>query len=160
MKKVTVIFAVLVLATTIKVNAQGAGKVSTHDVSMAPTAPASKIGAGHLILPVANLKEGQNTLLTKEGKGTLTFVKRGDSFSDVIYKDSTGSSTRLLPTQGGANGAPKPECKTELPDACFGTADKTIGMCICKPGDISNGRPGTYYIKLQVRGHRIPLTAQ
>ncbi len=144
MKKL--IITILVLATTIKVNAQGAGKVSTHDVSIAPTA-ITKMGPGQLILSGANLKEGTNRLEAKELTGTLVFVKKGNSFSDVVFTDNTGKSTRLTPTRSGTNGAPTPPCKTTLPDACFGTADKSIGMCICKPGDLSNG-DNTYSIKM------------
>jgi len=145
MKKVTTIFAILVLATTIKVNAQGAGKVSTHDVSIVPTA-ITKVGPGQVIFAGANFKEGANRMQSKELTGTLVFVKKGNSFSEVIFTDDAGKSTRLTPTRGGTNGAPKPECKTKLPDACFSSPDKNIGMCICKPGNLTNGGEETYTV--------------
>ena len=143
MKKLTAIFAILILATTIKVSAQGTGKVSVHDISITKV---TKIGQGDVILSGANLKEGTNRMTVKELTGTLVFVKKGNSFSDVIFTDNAGKSTRLTPTRGGTNGAPKPECKTKLPDACFSSPDKNIGMCICKPGDITNGDAG-YVVK-------------
>jgi hypothetical protein len=151
MKKLTVIFAVLVLATTIKVSAQPRGKVSTHDVSIAPTA-ITKVGPGQWVLSGANLKEGTNRMQTKELTGTLVFVKKGDSFSEVIFTDDAGKPTRLTPTRGGTNGAPTPTCKTKLPDACFGSPDKNIGMCICKPGDISAGGDPTWVLSFQHLG--------
>jgi len=145
MKKITAIFAVLVLATTIKVNAQGAGKVSVHDISITKTA-ITKVGPGQVVFSSANLKEGTNRMQAKELTGTLVFVKNGNSFSDVVFTDDAGKTTRLTPTRGGANGAPTPTCKTKLPDACFGTANKNIGLCICKPGDLSNGGDEVYTV--------------
>ena len=91
------------------------------------------------ILDAASLKEGQNSMLIKEGKGTLQFTKSGDRFTNVSFKDSAGVVIQLTPAAAGTQGAPKPACKYPLPDACFGTADKNIGLCICKPSDISGG---------------------
>lgn len=147
MKKLTAIFAVLVLATTIKVSAQGAGKVSVHDISITKV-KIVKIGQGDVILSGVNLKEGTNRMQTKELLGTLLFVKSGNTFSDVIFTDEAGKSTRLTPARGGTDGAPTPTCKTKLPDACFSSPDKNIGMCICKPGDITNGDE-VYTIKVR-----------
>jgi hypothetical protein len=142
MKKLTAIFAVLIMAAAIKVNAQGAGKVSVHDISVTKVTRTHDVngdGRGDLILITPSLKEGTNRMTTKELSGTLVFVKRGETFSDVVFTDQSGKSTRLTPTRGGTNGAPNPECKTKLPDVCFGTADKSIGLCICKPANLSNG---------------------
>ena len=142
MKKLTVIFAILMLATTIKLNAQGTVKIPTQ-----PTAKGiTKLGS-RLLMLTGTMKEGMNSMLVKEGKGTLQFVKKGDSYADVIFTDENGKVIRLMPATGGTNGAPTPECKTKLPDACFGSADKNIGMCICKPDNISNGVDQGYTVK-------------
>jgi len=86
-----------------------------------------------------SMVQGTQTIQVPDGKGTLRFDKRGDKFLNVVFTDAAGKSFRLAPVQPGTGGAPKPACKFPLPDACFGTADKNIGMCICKPTDISNG---------------------
>lgn len=84
-------------------------------------------------------KEGSNTVPVPNGRGTIRFVKRGDKISDVVFTDAAGKATRLNPVQPGTNGAPQPSCKFPIPDACFGTADKNIGMCMCKPTNLSSG---------------------
>ena len=123
MKKIIVAFSLFAFAITGNSFAQTGGV---------------RVAVGDLNLSAGKIKEGVNTV-TKAGQGTLTFVKKGDSFSEVIYKDAAGISTRLIPTPAGTGGAPNPECKTKLPDACFGTANKSIGMCICRPGSIPTG---------------------
>lgn len=128
MKKVALIFAVVLVAFTGKLSAQ---RIVLEDV----------------LISSVKIKEGTNTFPAPNNKGTVKFVKRGDTFTDVFYIDAAGKSTRLEPTRGGANGAPKPECKTTLPDACYGSANKNIGLCICKPGNLSNGTE-TYNIGL------------
>ena len=82
---------------------------------------------------------GAQTVPVPNGKGTLKFEKNGDKFTNVTYFDANGKAHRMQPTKGGTNGAPQTPCKYPLPDACFGTADKNIGMCICKPTDLSSG---------------------
>jgi hypothetical protein len=84
-------------------------------------------------------KEGTNTVQVPDGMGTIRFVKRGVKISDVVFTDAAGKSTKLNPVQPGTNGAPSPSCKYPLPDACFATSDKNIGMCMCKPTNLSNG---------------------
>jgi hypothetical protein len=111
----------------------------------------TKVGPGQVIFSGANLKEGTNRMqLTKELTGTLVFVKKGNSFSDVIFTDKAGKSIKLTATRGGTNGAPKPECKTTLPDACFSSSDKNIGLCICKPATISSGGNDIYTVRMQI----------
>lgn len=125
MKKVSLILSMLVLVTGALMaqshSGGGTGKVSMQDFHFKPI-------------------EGKNTVRVPDGNGTLTFVKRGDRFSDVVYTDAAGKATRLAPVQPGTGGAPKPACKFPIPDACFGIPNnQSIGMCICKPTDISNG---------------------
>ena len=86
--------------------------------------------------------EGPSTIPVPNGRGTLKLVVRGDKFSDVVYTDAAGKSTRLVPSPGGTAGAPKTECKYPIPDACFGTADKKIGLCMCRPTNLSAGGGG------------------
>jgi hypothetical protein len=109
--------------------------------------PKDNMWRGPITLSTGALHDGQNSMLIKQGKGTLQFTKNGDKFSNVIYKDSTGAIIRLIPVPAGTQGAPRPDCKYPLPDACFGTADKSIGLCICKPNNISNGK-GPYTFAL------------
>ena len=95
-----------------------------------------------------SLVEGTQTIQVPGGKGTVGIDKRGSKLLNVVYTDAAGKAFRLIPTKPGTGGAPQPACKYPLPDACFGTADKNIGMCICKPTDISNGGSGEYLIGL------------
>jgi len=93
--------------------------------------------------------DGANTVPVPNNRGTVKFTKRGNLITNVIYIDAAGKSVRLEPTSGAANGGTKPACKCPIPDACFGTANKSVGMCICKPCDISNGGgDGPYSIGL------------
>lgn len=147
MKKLTAIFAILILATTTKVNAQ------IHDISVSKmkiTKTSNGDGQGDVILIIPSLMKGTNRMQVKELKGTLIITTDGSSFSKVIFNDDAGKSTTLTATRGGTNGAPKPECKTKLPDACFSSPDKNIGMCICRPDDLSNGEEQAYSIALHL----------
>ncbi len=94
------------------------------------------------------LKQGANKMQIPTG--TVTFFIDGSSVKNVVFLDSLGKVFQMNPTYSGANGAPKPECKSKLPDACFSTVDKNIGMCICRPGDISNG--GSVTVRFRAAG--------
>lgn len=127
MKKLSLILSMLVFAVTGNLMAQshrtgsGGGKVVMQDFHFKST-------------------EGKNTVRVPNENGTLTFMKRGDRFSDVVYTDAAGKATRLSPIQPGTGAAPKPACKFPIPDACFGIPNnQSIGMCICKPTDLSSG---------------------
>jgi hypothetical protein len=104
-----------------------------------PVGTAMQVTMKDIMISSVKPKEGNNTVQVPDGMGTIKFVKRGEKISDVIFTDAAGKTTRLVPVQPGTNGAPKPSCKFPIPDACFGTADKNIGMCMCKPTNISNG---------------------
>jgi autotransporter-associated beta strand protein len=137
MKKLTAIFTVLILATTIKVSAQAlVARLTTT--------------GNQPIYSVQGIKEGLNTITLPDGKGTITFTKSGNSYRGVTYVNSGILTVKLEPTRGGTNGAPKPECKSTLPDACFSSADKKIGLCICKPATISNDGNDIYTVRLQM----------
>jgi len=137
MKKVIIVLIVCVFAATAKISAQAGTQVQSG--AQLQLKSGDILWNGPIILTSTSLKDGQNSMLIKQGKGTLQFTKSGDRFSNVSFKDSAGVVTRLVPTPAGTQGAPKPECKNPLPDACFGTADKSIGLCMCKPSDISGG---------------------
>jgi len=144
MKKLTAIFAILVLATTTKVNAQ------IHDISVSKikvTRDVTGDGRADVILMTPGLMKGTNRMQVKELKGTLIITTDGVGYSEVIFKDDAGKSTRLTATRSETNGAPKPECKSKLPDTCFSSSDKNIGLCICRPDDLSTGRSTTIRIR-------------
>lgn len=102
--------------------------------------PVTRQGLVNAVKINAPLNEGANSIsLNKEGQGTLQFTKTGERFTNVIYIDSFNRSHVLLPVKPGTGGAPQAECKHTLPDACFATADKNIGLCICKSTDLSLG---------------------
>jgi hypothetical protein len=91
---------------------------------------------------------GAHTVQVPGGKGAISFNKRGDKFVNVVYTDAAGKKFRLVPAKPGTGGAPQPSCKFPIPDACFGTADKNIGMCMCKPTDLTSNGGGEYTITL------------
>ncbi len=93
---------------------------------------------------------GTQTVQVPGGKGSIKFVKQGEKFSNVIFTDAAGKTHRLQPSKPGTPGAPKASCKYPLPDACFATADKSIGMCICKPTDLNNSSGGDYSIGIML----------
>jgi hypothetical protein len=120
MKKIILVFTVFVFAITGNIFAQTGGM---------------HVAGGDLNFNAGKIKEGVNTL-TKEGQGTLQFVKKGNSFSEVTFKDEGGNTTRLIPTPAGTGGAPNLVNKTKSPDICFGTANKAVGLCVTKSGNI------------------------
>jgi len=91
---------------------------------------------------------GAQTVVVPKGKGILKFEKNGNRFTNVVFIDASGRSHQLQPAAAGTNGAPKPACKYLLPDACFATADKNIGMCMCKPTDLNSNSPYTVTLLL------------
>jgi len=128
MKKIIVIFSLLIFAIVGQASAQG---YKLEDVFVSSV----------------KLKEGVNTVQLPNGRGTIRLVKRGETFSNVMFQDAAGKIERLNPNDGSTDGAPTPACKCPIPDACFGTANKNIGMCMCKPCDLSAGEE-TYSIGL------------
>jgi hypothetical protein len=140
MKKVISIVALFVLAFVVNVSAQTT-KTTPEE------SPSLKYKLKDVMISSVKVNDGANTVPVPDNMGTIKFTKRGGSITNVIYTDAAGKSVRLQPNNGTANGAPKPGCKYPLPDACFGTADKNVGMCMCKPTDLSNGDE-TYTIGL------------
>lgn len=100
-------------------------------------------------IPHVKVFDGNNVVQVPDGKGTLKFTKRGESFSDVVFIDAEGKTNRLTPVKPGTNGGVKPDCKWPIPDACFSIPNnQNIGMCICKPNEISNGKDYTISLLL------------
>ena len=145
MKKVIVIAALFVGVFSGNVYAQGGVHVAAGDVNGDGYRGGARVAVGDVNgdgqsdrISVNHTKtDGTTTVQIPNGRGTLKFVARGDKFSDVIYTDAAGKSNRLTPIPGGTAGAPKTECKYPIPDACFGTADKKIGLCMCRPTNLS-----------------------
>jgi hypothetical protein len=131
MKKILLVSSLFLMAVTTQVMAQSAN--NSDYVSWR-----------------ANFPSGIQTIPVPGNKGTVEFTREGDKFTNVVFTDAAGKTYQLTPSRPGTNGAPKPSCETPLPDACFGTADKNIGMCICKPGNLSSGGGGEYLIGLLV----------
>jgi hypothetical protein len=102
-----------------------------------------------VLISSVKMSDGKNTVRVPDGKGSIQLVKRGTRFSDVVYTDAAGKTTRLSPVQPGTGGAPKPACKFPIPDACFGIPNnQSVGMCICKPTDLSSGEEYTISLLL------------
>ncbi|WP_276484301.1 hypothetical protein [Paraflavitalea pollutisoli] len=119
MKKVSFLLAMLALSTTTTVLAQQ-NKTVNHNIDV-------------------KLSDGKNTIRIPDEGGTIQLVKRGDKFSDVVYTDAAGKSTRLSPARPGASVAPTPACKWPIPDACYSIPNnQSIGMCICKATDLKS----------------------
>lgn len=129
MKKVIAVLSFLVVVVVNQVSAQSAGKVSFQDFHF-----------------VARLSEGLNTIQVPNGKGVIRVIKRGDTFLNMMYQDVTGKIERLIPNDGSSEGAPTPQCKCPMPDACYTTANKNIGLCMCKPCELA--ADGEYNIAL------------
>lgn len=119
MKKVFVMVAMLVLSTAGTVLAQQ-NKTVNHNIDV-------------------KLSDGKNTIRIPDDGGTIQFVKRGDKFSEVVYTDAAGKSSRLSPARPGTGVAPTPACKWPIPDACYSIPNnQSIGMCICKATDLKS----------------------
>jgi len=88
------------------------------------------------------VKEGKNTLLTKHGKGTLEFVKSGERFSNINFKDAQGRSHTLTAVPANTPGLRKPDCTSATQLTCFVSKNKDIAVFICKQDPLA-GQPGT-----------------
>jgi hypothetical protein len=129
MKKAIFIFSMFLLAS----GAAAVAQATTSD----------------LIVSSIKAKDGKNTVRLADNKGTVEFSKRGNKFSDVVYIDPAGKSTRLVPVPAGTRNLPKPPCQYPIPDACFAIPNSSkIGMCMCKPTDLSSGEEITVSLLL------------
>src|SRR5687768_1987277 len=134
MKKFVLFFSLLLLAVAGSVNAQNRAGSSKPQ--------------GKVTLQDFHFVNGSNTIQLAGGATVTCRKTGGDAFSDVVYKDATGKTFKMVPTTAGTGGAPQPSCKYPLPDACFATADKNIGLCICKPTDKTSGGGGAYSVAI------------
>jgi hypothetical protein len=133
MKKVIFILSTFLIAA--------AGDVSAQVAPSTGGSSAGEVPMDQISLNFTKV-EGPNTVPIPKGRGTIKFVARGDKFSDVVFIDAAGKSSRLIPGNGPSAGAPNLPCKYPIPDACFGTANKNVGMCMCRPTDLSAGGGG------------------
>ena len=138
MKKVIVILSVFAFVV--------AGKVSAQ--ISAPTPEPTKYTLEDCMISGITMKEGVNRIPVPNGRGTLQLMKTGDKFSDVVYTDAAGKTTRLAPNNGSTGNLPKTPCKYKLPDACFGSAGQNAALCICRPAELANGPTDPYSIGL------------
>lgn len=137
MKKLIATCILFFLVATGKTYAQGAWKTSNGGWSRNP----QEKGTADL-----KLIKGENSVKIPQGSVTF-FIDGAGKVTKAYYQDLLGRSTQLIPVKRGTSGVPDTECKYPLPDGCFGTADKSIGLCICKPSDISSGiHTVSYYV--------------
>lgn len=126
MKKVTFILSLLMVTVLSNLSAQTSDETVTE-------------------IP-CRLTDGSNTVRTPDG--SFQFIKRGDSFSEVVFIDTYGRRIKLAPIPGSTNGSIPTPCKWPIPDACYGIPNASkIGMCMCKPTDLSSGEYNISYIK-------------
>jgi hypothetical protein len=91
----------------------------------------------NVLISSIKINDGSNTVQVPGGRGTLKFTKRGETFTNVVYIDAAGKESPLRPSTGNA---PKPECKYPIPSACYSIPNnQNIGMCICRPNEVSAG---------------------
>jgi len=80
MKKTIAIFALFIFAMVTKTNAQ-------YTVTMED-----------ILISSIKINEGTNSLPVPGGKGTLKVVKHGAKFTDVVFTDAAGKSTKMSST--------------------------------------------------------------
>lgn len=146
MKKILFIISFFIITMTTRVMAQ-------------PNSDGSIDGSDYVIWSWGTATASGTLLMqVPGGKGIVKFVKAGEKFSNVVFTDVAGRTYRLQPSKPGTLGAPKATCKYPLPDACFATADKSIGLCICKPVALNGNTGGEYSIGVMLpQTKRSPL---
>ena len=103
-----------------------------------------QIKSEQVIIYRVTMREGTNTITVTGGRGTLTFMKKNEFFSNVLFTDAAGKTSRLVPNNGNA-GIPKPVCQFPIQDASFGTGG--IGLSICRASGTS-GLSGPFTVSL------------
>jgi hypothetical protein len=104
----------------------------------------SQLKSEPVIISGVTMREGTNTITVPKGRGTLTFMKRNEFFSNVIFTDAAGKTSRLVPIIG-ASSALKPTCQFPIPEASFGTTG--IGLSICR-ASVTPGNSGLFKVSL------------
>ncbi len=129
MKKVTFILSLLMVAGICNLSAQTREEAVT-------------------VIPSLKLVEGKNTVRTPDGSSSFQFLKRGDSFTDVIFTDEHGHEIRLSAVPGSTNGSIPTPCPWPIPDACYSIPNASkIGMCMCKATDLSTGEYNISFVR-------------
>jgi hypothetical protein len=90
-----------------------------------------------------------------KGMGTVKFQKSGDQFSDVVYMDAAGNTTRLAPVTAFRINSAKLSCRKAGANTLFESTDGSICMCINKPPVVAGASsPLTVSIALPVQTAR------
>jgi hypothetical protein len=135
MKKVT--FILMLLSATVVSNLSAQTRSATTELS------------------ALRLTDGKNTVRIPDGSGSFQFVKRGDTFSDVVFIGTNGSNVRLIALPGSTGGKLPTPCKYPIPDACFGIPNSSeVAMCMCKPGDKSSGEYTVTFVRAVLYGRK------
>ena len=98
-----------------------------------------------IIIPCIAMQEGTNTINVQGNKGTITLLKKGIVFSNVIYTNTTGNTFRLMPGP-----CEKVACAFPVPYACFGN-EQTARIIICRDGNRSDSRIFTLTLLLPAK---------
>lgn len=83
------------------------------------------------------VKEGRNSVILKNGAGTLTFFVRNNEVANATVQDAAGKLLRFEASDESEAGAPAPECKQ---CARYIYNKETMSVIIlCMPCNISAG---------------------
>lgn len=109
------------------------------------------------VISSLKLTDGKNIVRVPDGSGSFEFVKRGDTFTDVVFR-STKSSNNLKQISLAAkstNGKIPTPCQYPIPDACFGIPNSSeVAMCFCKPSNLSGGEYTISFVKAVLFGRK------
>ncbi|NII29394.1 hypothetical protein HB364_30215 [Pseudoflavitalea sp. X16] len=103
------------------------------------------------------LTEGKNTVRLPDGSGSFEFVKRGDTFSDVVFirRGTTNNLKQIGLAAKNTNGKLPTPCQYPIPDACFGIPNSSeVAMCFCKPTNLSGGEYTVTFVKAVLYGRK------
>jgi len=93
------------------------------------------------------MQEGTNTIPVKANKSTITLLKKGDFFSNVIFTDYAGNTFRLMPKHCGNS-----ICTIPLSAVCFGNNQTTV-INICRQPNEA-GKPDAFTITILQAGKK------
>ena len=94
-------------------------------------------GRSETIEQEIRVKEGRNSVILKNGAGTLTFFVRNNEVANATVQDAAGKLLRFEASDESEAGAPAPECKQ---CARYIYNKETMSVIIlCMPCNISAG---------------------
>lgn len=102
------------------------------------------------------LTEGKNIVRIPDGSGSFEFVKRGDTFSEVVFRSSkVANNLKQIALAKNTNGKLPTPCQYPIPDACFGIPNSSeVAMCFCKPTNLSGGEYTVTFVKAVLYGRK------